>query len=193
MAANTSRRVIGVSITRYNYTVMRKSLLLFIAAFTLIAAPPDAKKAGCSPERLAKIPERMKEFVDRGDLSGVVTLVARHGVVASLDAVGWQNVEDKKPMRTDSIFQIMSMTKPVTAVGIMMLVEEGKLRLTDPIEKFIPEFRGQMLVQQIRARIAVEEARATCTHTRPAHSYFGNGRSPGQYWSALSENGSHAG
>jgi CubicO group peptidase (beta-lactamase class C family) len=128
---------------------MKRSLALFLVAFTILAAPPDAQK-------LSKIPVRMQEFVDRGDLSGVVTLVATHGVVRSVNAVGWQNVEDKKPMRADSIFQIMSMTKPFTGVGIMMLVEEGKLRITDPVEKHLPEFRGQMLAEK-----AADGTRAT--------------------------------
>jgi CubicO group peptidase (beta-lactamase class C family) len=120
---------------------MKRSLALFAAVVCLWAAPPDPKKAGMDAGRLALIPVRMKSFVDQGTLPGAVTLVARHGVVARLDAVGRQNLEEKKPMRTDSIFQIMSMTKPVTAVGIMMLMEEGRLALSEPVEKYLPEFR----------------------------------------------------
>jgi CubicO group peptidase (beta-lactamase class C family) len=102
----------------------------------------NGAKAGMDPERLGRIPVRMKAFVDQGTVAGVVTLVARHGVIASLDAVGYQDLETKKPMKTDSIFQIMSMTKPVVAVAIMMLVEEGKVAVSDPVEKHLPEFRG---------------------------------------------------
>ena len=98
-------------------------------------------------ERLTRIPARMRAFVDRGEIAGAVTLVARHGAVAELDAVGWQDIEAKKQMRTDSIFQIMSMTKPVTAVAVMMLAEEGKLGLLDPVERHLPEFRGQWLLE----------------------------------------------
>ena len=103
-------------------------------------------RAGMDPERLARIPARMKEFVAQGTIPGAVTLVARHGVVAHLEAVGYQDLEGKKPMRTDTIFQIRSMTKSVTAVGIMILLEEGRLTLSDPVEKHLPEFRGQLLV-----------------------------------------------
>jgi CubicO group peptidase (beta-lactamase class C family) len=103
-------------------------------------------KAGLDPERLALIPARMKQLLDQHLGAGVVSLVMRHGVVGEFDAVGWQDIEAHKPMRTDSIFQIMSMTKPITAVGVMMLVEEGKLGLHEPVEKYLPEFRGQMLV-----------------------------------------------
>lgn len=105
-------------------------------------------KAGMDPERLARIPVRMKEFVDTGTVAGVVTLVARHGEVVSLEAVGYQDLETKTPMRTDTIFQIRSMTKPITAVGIMILLEEGRLLLSDPVEKYVPEFREQLLVDK---------------------------------------------
>jgi CubicO group peptidase (beta-lactamase class C family) len=107
------------------------AVLLFLAAAGLLAQSAgikpsaDVLKAGMDPERLARIPARMKEFVDKGRIAGAVTLVARHGVVASLEAVGYQDLESKKPMRTDTIFQIRSMTKSVDAVGIMILVEEG--------------------------------------------------------------------
>ncbi len=122
-------------------------VVLFAVALAIFAAPPiDRQKAGMDSEKLARIPARMKAYTDRGEVAGIVTLVARHGAVASLDAVGWADVEKKKPMRTDSIFQIMSMTKPVCGTAIMMLVEEGKLALTDPVEKHLPEFRGQMMI-----------------------------------------------
>src|SRR5438128_6242666 len=98
-----------------------KSLSLFLlASFCLAAAERhDATKTGMDPDRLAKIPVRMKSFVEKGTIAGSVTLVARHGSVASLEAVGYTDLDHKKPMRTDAIFQIHSMTKPVTAAGIM--------------------------------------------------------------------------
>jgi len=95
----------------------------------------------------------------RGTLPGAVTLVARHGAIVRLDAVGYQNLEDRKPMRTDSIFQIMSMTKPITAVGIMMLMEDGRLALSDPVEKYLPEFR------QLRSDYRPITIRDLLTHT----------------------------
>jgi len=85
-------------------------------------------------------------YVDRHQTAGTVTLVARMGKILSLEAVGWQDIEAGIPMKTDSIFQIASMTKPVTAMGVMMLVEEGKLAIEDPVEKHLPEFRGQPLI-----------------------------------------------
>ncbi len=112
----------------------------------------EISKAGMDPERLARIPARMKEFVEKGTIAGAVTLVARHGVVASLEAVGYQDLESKKPMRTDTMFMIGSMTKSFTGVGVMILVEEGLLSLSDPVEKYLPEFRGQMDDRQPRRR-----------------------------------------
>src|SRR5438067_1677859 len=111
------------------------------------AASYDVAKAGMDAERLAKIPARMQAFVEKGTIAGAVMLIERHGVVASLDAVGYQDLESKKPMSTNSIFQIMSMTKPVTATGIMILMEEGKLAFSDPVEKHLPEFRGQWMIE----------------------------------------------
>lgn len=125
--------------------IQRTAVSFLITALVLSSSLPldgNGAKAGMDPERLARIPVRMKTFVDQGTVAGVVTLVARHGVVASLEAVGYQDLEEKKPMRTDSIFQIMSMTKPVVAVAIMMLAEEGKLAVSDPVERHLPEFRG---------------------------------------------------
>jgi CubicO group peptidase (beta-lactamase class C family) len=126
--------------------MLRKLAVALVFPLLLAAASPDPQKVGMDPDRLARIPARMRTFVDKGRIAGAVTLVARHGAIAELDAVGFQDLEAKKQMRTDTIFQIMSMTKPVTAAGIMMLAEEGKLALTDPVEKHLPEFRGQWLI-----------------------------------------------
>src|SRR5687767_9586734 len=115
-------------------------LLLCLLSLAAVAAPP-----GLDKDRLARIPQRMQSYVDQQAIAGAVTLVARHGEIGALDAVGVLDVETKKPMRTDSIFQIMSMTKPVTGVAIMMLAEEGRLSVTDPVERHLPEFRGQLL------------------------------------------------
>ena len=88
----------------------------------------------------------MQGFVDRGEIAGAVTLVGRGDRVAGVEAVGYQDLDKKIPMRPDSLFRIASMTKPVTAVGIMILADEGKLSVEDPVEKHLPEFRDQPLV-----------------------------------------------
>jgi CubicO group peptidase (beta-lactamase class C family) len=131
---------------------MKKAIPLFFGcALAALAADPftigkiDPEAAGMNPARLARIPARMKEFVAAGKTAGVVTLVARHGHVASLEAVGYQDLESKPPMRTDTLFRLASVTKPVTCAGIMILVDEGRLSLIDPVEKFLPEFKGLKL------------------------------------------------
>jgi len=126
---------------------MRTVLVIFLAA-GLAAAPPvvkDPSKTGLDPARLARIPERLRQFVDSGKAAGFVTLVARNGQIAALDATGYTDMETREPMKADNIFQIHSMTKPIVCAGVMMLAEEGRLSLTDPIEKHLPEFRGLMV------------------------------------------------
>lgn len=124
---------------------MNKLILLLAAALAGLAAPPRTASLQEEAQRLKGLSARFQRMVDAGEMSGAVFLVKHHGETVFLDAVGFQNVEEKKSMRTDSIFQIMSMTKPVTSVGVMMLVEEGKLELSSPVEKYLPEFHGKMV------------------------------------------------
>jgi CubicO group peptidase (beta-lactamase class C family) len=111
------------------------------AILAVHAATPAVRpeSVGFSPARLARVNELMQRHIDAGTFAGSVTLVARNGQVALSKAQGLADIESQQPMRTDTLFRIMSMTKPVVAVSILMLVEEGKVRLTDPAGKFIPE------------------------------------------------------
>jgi CubicO group peptidase (beta-lactamase class C family) len=113
------------------------------AACAAHAAPPTVRpeSAGLSAARLARVTELMQRQIDAGTFAGAVTLVARNGRVAMLTAQGVMDLESKTPMRTDAVFRIMSMTKPIVAASILMLVEEGKLRLTDAVGDFIPELK----------------------------------------------------
>jgi CubicO group peptidase (beta-lactamase class C family) len=130
---------------------MRFCVAMLVCALQVYSAEPgvikDSVEAGLDRERLARIPERMKGFVKQGTVSGMVTLVARHGRIAALDAVGFTDIDGKTPLRTDAIFQLHSMTKPVVAIGAMILMEEGKLSLNDPVEKHLPEFRGMWVME----------------------------------------------
>ena len=91
----------------------------------------------------------MKHFIDEQAVAGTVTLVARGAGVIEFDALGMADIEAHRPMQKDTIFQIMSMTKPVTAIGIMMLAEEGKLALRDPVDQYLPEFRNQHVASNV--------------------------------------------
>ena len=109
----------------------------------LSRATPEA--VGMSADRLARIRPVIEQYVKDGRIAGTVTLVMRNGKVAHLEAIG--NQSDGKPMREDAIFRIASMTKAVTSVAAMILHEEGRLPLSDPLSKYIPEFKGvQVLV-----------------------------------------------
>jgi len=112
------------------------------------ASPPAAvlptatpESVGMSTERLDRLHKGMQGFVDRHEAGGIVTLVSREGKIVDVNAVGFQDVESRTPMKADTIFRIASMTKPVTAVAILMLYEEGKLQLTYPVSRYIPAFR----------------------------------------------------
>ena len=91
---------------------------------------------------LSQIPGNLQAIVDRGQSTGMVTLVARNGKIASIDAVGWR-IMDKEPLETTDVFWAASITKPFVAVAIMMMVDEGHLQLDDLVEKHVPEFKGQ--------------------------------------------------
>src|SRR6185503_1063893 len=111
---------------------------------TLYAAAPTVRPedVGLSADRLKRVTELMQRLIDAKTFSGAVTLVARNGRIAHFEAQGLMDLESKKAMPKDAIFRIMSMTKPVVGVSLMMLVEEGKIRLTDPAGKFIPDLQN---------------------------------------------------
>jgi CubicO group peptidase (beta-lactamase class C family) len=106
---------------------------------------PQAKPEtiGLSLSRLSRLSDTLKREVDKGTLPGATVMVARKGQIGWFDAIGRQSPAAAQPMAHDTIFRIFSMTKPIVSVGIMMLVEDGHLLLTDPVAKFIPEFAKQ--------------------------------------------------
>lgn len=104
-----------------------------------------ADQVGMSPKKLERIREALKQEVDKGNFPGAVVMVARKGKLVYAEAVGMQDAEGKKPMAADAVFRIYSMTKPLVSVAAMMLVEDGKIQLTDPVSKFLPSFKGQQV------------------------------------------------
>ena len=114
------------------------TLLAFAAtARELPKARPD--RAGMSAERLDRIAELAGGYTESGKLASVLTMVARDGRVVHVSSVGQRGVEDDRPLPEDALFRIFSMSKPITAVAAMILYEEGKFQLRDPVSKFIPE------------------------------------------------------
>src|SRR3984957_12411661 len=147
-------------------------------AIAILAAVVSSAGAQTAPALIAdkdiaaQIPARMKHFVDQGTVAGAVTLVSQGDNVIEFDATGMADIEGNQPMKKDTIFQIMSMTKPVTAIGIMMLAEEGKLALRDPVELYLPEFKGQRVAANVgpdASRLSLPEhpitIRDLLTHT----------------------------
>lgn len=126
--------------------VDRRSVLAGSGAAVLGAALPSRLLAtarlapgGFSAERLAQIPPLLQSYVDDGSLAGIVTLLYRKGEVAQVNAVGYAEIEARRPMRRDTIFRLASMTKPITCTAALTLVDQGKIGLNDPIDRWLPE------------------------------------------------------
>lgn len=127
-------------------TFHRVGVLVLAVALTAASLPSDKPEAvGLSSERLLRINQMMQGYIERGEITGGITMVSRRGKVAHFEAQGQMDLEAKTPMRKDAIFRIASMSKPITGVAVLMLMEEGKLRLTDPVSRFIPEFRNSQV------------------------------------------------
>jgi CubicO group peptidase (beta-lactamase class C family) len=104
--------------------------------------------AGLSSSRLARMHDVMAGYVERGEMPGLVTLVSRRGEV-HIDVIGFQSIADNAPMRRDTIFRISSMSKPIIAAATMLLVEECKLRLDEPVERWLPELAERQVLKRI--------------------------------------------
>jgi CubicO group peptidase (beta-lactamase class C family) len=157
--------------------VARSWLSLLLGAAPVagaLAATPTAQPetVGLSAERLHRVDELVQRNIDAGEISGAVTLVARNGQIVHLAAHGVMDVASKKPMQTDTVFRIASMSKPVAAVAILMLMEEGKVRLNDPISKFIPSYAdAQVAVAKPAAPGAGANAGAAAGTNAPPQFY----------------------
>lgn len=107
-----------------------------------IFTPTVPESVGFSAERLTKLNLAIEDLVNRGMLSGAVTVLARHSEIINIGVHGYQDIEDRVSMNTNTIFRLYSMTKPITGVAMMILYEEGKWHPDDPLSKYIPEFDG---------------------------------------------------
>jgi CubicO group peptidase (beta-lactamase class C family) len=116
------------------------AILLVSAAWADDLPRGRPEEVGFSAERLDYIDKFYADQVKSGRMAGIVTLVARHGKVAHFSAVGYADLEKKKPMETDTIFRLYSMTKPIASTALMMLYQEGRFQMNDPLSKYITEF-----------------------------------------------------
>jgi CubicO group peptidase (beta-lactamase class C family) len=115
-----------------------------LSAQSLVRA--RAEEVGMSSERLARLQPTLQRYVQRGEIAGVVTLVIRNGKVVALDSAGKADLEADEPMRSSTIFRVASMSKPVTSAAVLLLYEEGKLALNDPVSKYLPAFANMQVV-----------------------------------------------
>ena len=127
------------------------ALFLFISSSGVIVAQKitvanNVAEVGFSAERLQRIDERLNEWVNKGWMQGSTAMIIRNGKVVYHKAVGYSDLEEKVPMKKDDIFRIASQTKAITSVAIMILFEEGKLLLDDPVSKYLPAFKNQQVL-----------------------------------------------
>ncbi len=135
-------------------SISRTFTLVPLLALSLLAATLPSSRpedVGLSTERLQRIHQMVMRHVEAHDISGAVTIVARKGHVVHFEAHGVMDLDSKKPMPKDALFRLASSSKPITAAAILILLEEGKLKLTDPVAKYIPEFKD--------SKVAVEDTR----------------------------------
>jgi len=148
------------------HAALALAVVLLVLPSAALAASDEApaltrpEDVGFSSERLGRITAAMQRYVDAGNLPGAVTLVARNGKVVHFGVVGKQNVATGAPMTRDTLFRLYSQSKPVTAVATMILYEEGKFLLTDPVSKYLPEFTDmKVYVGEENGQIKTEPAR----------------------------------
>jgi CubicO group peptidase (beta-lactamase class C family) len=135
-----------------------QALIIFAISMTIDAWAGDLPRArpqevGFSAERLAYIDRFYGDKVKKGEMAGIVTLIARHGKVAHFSAVGYADAAKKTKLETDTIFRLYSMTKPIASTALMMLYEEGRFQLSDPVSKYIPEFANLRVMRDPNGRL----------------------------------------
>ncbi len=128
------------------FSAVTALLVCVSVAFTQTLPIVKPETAGMSSERLARIDKMLKQYTDEKQIPGAVALIARHGKIVYLKSFGVSDIEAGTPMKTDAMFRIASMSKPLITTAIMMLYEEGRFLLNDPVSKFIPEFKDMKVI-----------------------------------------------
>ncbi len=137
------RKLINKNLLAVFLFLTQSIVCITVAAQVNVVAP---KEVGLSSERLSRIDTVMNQYVATGKMPGMVCLIVRHGKMAYYKSFGKMDIEANTAMHTDAMFRIASMTKAITSVGIMTLYEEGKFLLTDPLSKYIPEFKNPKVI-----------------------------------------------
>ncbi len=155
-------------------TLKRTLLSIFCISILACGAAADASEhglplavpedVGVSTERLEKIAPELQKYVDKGQTPGFVTVIARKGKIAHFEAIGMQDIENKKPVEADTIFRIYSMSKPITSVAVMLLYDEGRIQLDDPVEMYIPAFKDLKVFNNAQTKAHAAKNRMTIKH-----------------------------
>ena len=151
-----------------------------------------AESVGMSSQRLAMIKPHMQQYIDRGELAGIVTLIARDGKIVHFEKVGKLNIETGEAIQKDSLFRIYSMTKPIVTTAAMILFEEGKFQLSDPISKYLPAFKDVKVLVDGKEVDATHEPtiRELMSHTAGfTYGIFGDTEVDKRYRAALRQKG----
>jgi len=152
---------------------MKKLFAIGLSFFVFTDASADelptarAENVGMSTERLGRVSEVGERIVASGEIPGLVTLVARNGKIVHFEAVGQRGVDDNRPLQKDDLFRLFSMTKPVVAVALMQLYEQGGFQLSDPVSKFVPELANLKVLKNGRL---VQAKRAMTMHHLLSHT-----------------------
>ena len=188
MCTNEHSRLEGPSTRRHERTLPSLALVCLIAlhgstyAADLNRATPES--VGLSSQRLQRIDAAMQAEIDAGRKAGIAVFIARKNKITYMKAFGYADLETKTPLRTDAYFRVYSMTKPVVSVALLMLFEEGKFQLTDPLEKYVPAMKdvkvyagedesGQMLLEPPKRKITIQDVfRHTAGFTHWSHPHL---------------------
>jgi CubicO group peptidase (beta-lactamase class C family) len=143
----------GDKLMKRPFTAASYILLLLLVPATWAEELPSTspEDVGMSSEKLARIKPAIQKLIDDQNVAGAITMVARRGKVVYFEAAGMRDIEAGKPMQRDTICRFFSMTKPVTSAAVMMLVEEGKVGLDDPVSKHVPELAGLKVIVKMNA------------------------------------------
>lgn len=144
-------------------------LFIILLQVSCVNKTVTADSVGLSGDKLQLATIKMKEYIDNGKLAGISAMVHKNGATVYRENFGYANFNEKKPMGDSTIFRIFSMTKPVTAVALMTLFDEGKFQLDDNVSKYIPEFTGTMVynaeTKKLEPQIKEMTIRHLLTHT----------------------------
>ncbi len=178
-----------MSLRTFKYSLVMLICLCILSSVATTVASDDITyglpvvepgKVGVSAEKLGEIRTVLQGYVDRGNLPGFLTVIAKKGQIAHFETIGMRDVENEKPVEADTIFRIYSMSKPITSVAVMILFEEGKFKLDDPVEKFIPAFKDMKVFNSEQTETHDAKTEMTIKHllTHTSGLTYGWGNKP---------------